>query len=171
MRLQNTKDSKLVIFSGGGDSEEQANDGSKALSIEDIQNWFVSKLAEELGLKPEEIDIHEPFASYGLDSMTMVTLSGDLEEWLGLRLAPTLAWDYPTIEALAQYLATEVNNSASSTEVGPAGKEFEREEGQAALTDNGGGEKTEQLLAQVGELTEAQVDALLNEMQGVDGRV
>jgi acyl transferase domain-containing protein len=34
-----------------------------------------------------------------------VELSGDLETWLGLTLAPTLLWDYPTIVRLANYLA------------------------------------------------------------------
>lgn len=156
MRLQNTKDSKLIIFSGGSNSEEQANLRNKALSVEDIQTWFVSKLAEELGLKPDEIDVHEPFASYGLDSMTMVTLSGDLEEWLGLRLAPTLAWDYPTIEALAQYLAKEANK-------------VEHEDSRATTIDKGNGENTEQLSANVDQLSEAQVDALLTEMLAQDG--
>ena len=31
-------------------------------------------------------------------------LVGDLEDSLGLRLSPTLVWDYPTMEKLAQYV-------------------------------------------------------------------
>ncbi len=41
------------------------------------------------------------FSAMGLDSMTQVTLIGRLEEYLGLELDPTLAYDYPTINALA----------------------------------------------------------------------
>jgi acyl carrier protein len=161
MRLQNTSDSKLIIFSGGADSKEQTNQRNEALSVEDIQTWFVAKLAEELGLKMDEIDVHEPFVSYGLDSMTMVTLSGDLEEWLGLRLAPTLAWDYPTIEALAQYLAREAEIARTTNVAAPDKKEVEHEDGRA--------ENREQLQADVDQLSEAQLDALLNEMLAKDG--
>ena len=45
--------------------------------------------------------------TYGLDSLQMVSLVGDLELWLGRALAPTLAWDYPTIDALSRRLAGE----------------------------------------------------------------
>ena len=34
-------------------------------------------------------------------------LSGDLEDWLGMRISPTVVYEYPTIETLAQFLAGE----------------------------------------------------------------
>ncbi|MDH7486314.1 MAG: beta-ketoacyl synthase N-terminal-like domain-containing protein [Anaerolineae bacterium] len=70
-----------------------------------IQDWLVTHLAEELGVAPEEIDVRQPFESFGLSSREAVLLSGELEEWLGRRLQPTLLWEYPTIEALARHLA------------------------------------------------------------------
>lgn len=79
----------------------------KIWSVENIQTWLVSKLSEELELN-EEIDIQEPFAHYGLSSMTAVGLSGDLEDLLGIKLPVTVAWDYPTVESLAQYLKNEL---------------------------------------------------------------
>ncbi len=72
-----------------------------------IQDWLIRQLAEQLELEPAEIDIHAPFDSYGLSSREAVILSGDLEEWLGRTLSPTLAYEYPTIQALAQFLAGE----------------------------------------------------------------
>jgi len=80
---------------------------NNTLSAKDIQYWLISKLSEELGLD-DEIDIQEPFAHYGLSSITAVSLSGDLENWLGIKLPATLIWDYPTIEALSQYLQNEL---------------------------------------------------------------
>lgn len=56
-------------------------------------------------VSPEKVDIHQPFAEFGLNSVEAVNLVGDLEQWLGRQLADTLAWDYPTIEALAKHLA------------------------------------------------------------------
>src|SRR6266571_5685427 len=72
-----------------------------------IQDWLVTQLSRVLEVEPQDIDIHEPFTNYGLTSVDAVGLSGDLEEWLGLSLSPTLAYDYPTIETLARHLAGE----------------------------------------------------------------
>jgi acyl carrier protein len=72
-----------------------------------IQNWLVSQLSELLGIEQNEIDITQPFTYYGLCSAEAVILSADLEQWLGHPVPPTLAWDYPTIEAAACYLAGE----------------------------------------------------------------
>jgi glutamate-1-semialdehyde-2,1-aminomutase len=75
--------------------------------VEEIQAWLVAELARRLNLTPEEIGVREPFARYGLDSIGAVGLSGELENWLGRRLDPTLAYDYPSVSALASYLAGE----------------------------------------------------------------
>jgi acyl carrier protein len=56
-------------------------------------------------LDPGEIDRREPLASYGLSSQQAVMLSGDLEEWLGRSLPPTLVFEYPDVDALVQYLS------------------------------------------------------------------
>jgi acyl carrier protein len=77
----------------------------QSITVETIQEWLTAHLATALKLQPDEIDIHTPFDRYGLDSLAAVMLTGELEEWLGCELRPTLAWDYPNIEELAQYLA------------------------------------------------------------------
>ena len=50
--------------------------------------WLVAKLSERLGIEPREIDIREPFASYGLGSTEVVSLSGELAEWLDDNFLP-----------------------------------------------------------------------------------
>lgn len=82
-----------------------------------IQAWLVTQLANLLGVEQGEIDIREPFAAYGIPSSEAVVLSGDLGDWLGRRLSPTLLWEYPTIEALARHLAEDV--STPGGEQGP----------------------------------------------------
>lgn len=62
-----------------------------------------------------EIDIEETFAGYGLTSIAAVSMTGDLEEWLGLELSPTLAYEYPTITNLARHLAEMVMQNQSVT--------------------------------------------------------
>lgn len=70
-----------------------------------IEAWLVAQLSDTLNLPAEQIDIHRPFVSFGMDSAQAVGLSGELEEWLGRTLSPTLVWDYPTIESLALFLS------------------------------------------------------------------
>jgi acyl transferase domain-containing protein/acyl carrier protein len=62
-------------------------------------------LAAHLKLQPSELGIHEPLSRYGLDSMTAIEITGELEEWLGRKISPTLAWEYPSIQLLAAHLA------------------------------------------------------------------
>jgi acyl carrier protein len=70
-----------------------------------IQAWLVSNIAQRLRLNPHDIDVQQPFTCYGLDSVVAVSLSDELEDWLGRRLSPALVYDYPTIAALARHLA------------------------------------------------------------------
>jgi acyl carrier protein len=74
----------------------------------EIERWIAARLATRLGTPNLEIDPTVPFAHYGMDSQNALGLSGDLEEWLGTELSPTLVWDYPTVRQLASYLAAEV---------------------------------------------------------------
>jgi len=83
-----------------------------------IQAWLVSKLSARLGIESHEMDIREPFASYGLGSTEAVSLAGELAEWLGRKLSPALAYEYPTIEALARHLAGSPDVSESATRAG-----------------------------------------------------
>jgi acyl transferase domain-containing protein/acyl carrier protein len=87
-------------------------------NAEVIQAWLVSKLSERLGIESHEIDIREPFASYGLGSTEAVSLAGELAEWLGRNLTPALVYEYPTIESLAQHLGGSPDVSESATRAG-----------------------------------------------------
>ncbi|MGD1856296.1 MAG: acyl carrier protein [Leptolyngbyaceae cyanobacterium] len=70
-----------------------------------IETWLCEQLANSLNVAMETIDPDIPFDSYGLDSAEAIGLSGDLEDWLQQKVSPTLLYDYPTVAALAEYLA------------------------------------------------------------------
>jgi myxalamid-type polyketide synthase MxaE and MxaD len=74
------------------------------LNPKEIEDWLITNVAELLHIAPDTIDIFEPFANYGLSSRDAVILSGELEELLGRRLSPTLAYEYPSIWDLSRYL-------------------------------------------------------------------
>ncbi len=77
----------------------------KEISATEIQDWIVTYLGELLEVDPDDIDVTIPFDRYGLDSSAAVGLTGDLEDWLGKEIDPTLLYDYPTVEALVQHLS------------------------------------------------------------------
>ncbi|HJX85035.1 MAG TPA: acyl carrier protein [Candidatus Angelobacter sp.] len=72
---------------------------------ETIRTWLVTNIANVVNMDPGKIDIHQTFDNYGLDSLQAVSLSGDLETWLSMEISPTVVWDYPTVELLAQHLS------------------------------------------------------------------
>ena len=77
------------------------------LSPISIQSWLIARIAAILEVSPESIDPRQPFTYYGVGSVQAVSLTGDLEVFLNRKLSPTLAWDYPTIELLANHLAND----------------------------------------------------------------
>jgi acyl carrier protein len=70
-----------------------------------VEAWLLDWMVQRGGVPPNVVDADRPFAEYGLDSVTAVQLSGELEDWLHVRLTPVVAWNYPTPATLARYLA------------------------------------------------------------------
>lgn len=64
-------------------------------------------IAEKHGAAPEVVDPDASLTSFSLDSLAMVTLVARIEEALGIELEPELAFNYPTINALAGYIAAQ----------------------------------------------------------------
>jgi acyl transferase domain-containing protein/acyl carrier protein len=83
-----------------------------------------SAIAESLGavmkLSPSAIDVRRPFGALGLDSLMALELRNRLERVLERPLPATLAWNYPTIEGLADHLAAQLaDGSAPIAPPGP----------------------------------------------------
>jgi len=70
-----------------------------------IEDWLVGEIANQQGVDPEQIDVSDSFVDLGLDSASGVALAGDLAKLLGIPLPETLAWEYPSIAALADHIA------------------------------------------------------------------
>lgn len=94
-------------------SDAQADENTPATSAAlprcqkpalEIRNWLIDRLARQLHCAADAVDPREPFTRYGLSSIDAMQLAGDLENYLDLRLPPTLVYDCPTIDALAARL-------------------------------------------------------------------
>jgi acyl carrier protein len=84
-------------------------------NAEQIQDWLISQVAEQLKIKPEEIDPDVTFESYGLTSAQAMSIATQGEQLLGFQPAPVLLWHYPTIKSLSERLAEEFEEIDSET--------------------------------------------------------
>ncbi len=80
-----------------------------------IQSFLLTRIASMLEMDASTIDPRQPFTYYGLGSVQAVSLTGDLEVFVNRKLSPTLAWDYPTIESLSNFLANDSQPVKKST--------------------------------------------------------
>ncbi len=92
---------------------------SSVQQLSEIETWLVENIAQRLGVSTREIDIEEPFASLGLDSVQAIRLSADLEDYLKAKLSPTLIYDYPNISSLAGYLTGSAANNVRTNSFSP----------------------------------------------------
>ncbi len=83
--------------------------------VDALKKWLVRELAQVLDISQEAIATNEPFSHFGLDSTKAVGLLSRLGTFLGREIPVPLAWHYPTIEALANYLCGKVESSKESS--------------------------------------------------------
>ncbi|APE07948.1 acyl carrier protein [Rhodococcus pyridinivorans] len=80
----------------------------------EIADWLSSRVAGFLDRHIDSIDIDRPLAEYGLDSVYALTLCGEIEDTFEIEVEPTLAWDHPTIAAMARFLETQTTRTSAS---------------------------------------------------------
>ena len=82
--------------------EQDHHTGS--MTTQQLQEWLVAWVIRTTGLPAEEITVDKPMQSFGLSSRDVVVLSGELENLMDVQLDATIAYEYPTIAALAKRL-------------------------------------------------------------------
>ncbi len=124
-------------------------------AAERIETWLLEWIMRRLGLDAADISRDRPFAEFGVDSLTAVELSQELEDEFKVPLPPIIAWNYPTPAALARYLAehslqsAETNGQSAKTAPLPASKpEDERLAALLSQIENLSDEEAERLLAE-----------------------
>lgn len=115
----------------------------------EITAWLLDWIAQELQMPKGEIDPARSLLDYSMSSVTATILVGDVEDWLGLHLSPTLVWDFPTIDAITDHLIQMQAEQKGSVPAETAAEP---------------GEDAEALLARLDELSEEEVDALLKKL-------
>lgn len=65
-------------------------------------------VANALEVGPEKVDPRQELATLGFDSVMSMELKAGLESGLGIGLGSTLAFDYPTVDAITRHLLEDV---------------------------------------------------------------
>ena len=73
--------------------------------IQDAQAWLTERVAAYLRRSPEDIDTYVPLADYGLDSLTALAITADIEDEFEVTVDDALTWDHPTVDALSAALS------------------------------------------------------------------
>lgn len=89
-------------------------------SIEEIRLHVAQSIAAHLSIPADSISPTKAFAELGFDSLQSVRFSAELEDWLKIKLPPTLLWECPNVSDLANQLAIEMKLSESPA-AAPAG--------------------------------------------------
>jgi acyl carrier protein len=77
------------------------------MTAEQLEKWLVEQLAAQLRVPATDIDPVRRLEEYGLDSLEALALTGEIEALLHRPVDPTILWDYPSIRAVATFLAIE----------------------------------------------------------------
>jgi acyl carrier protein len=70
-----------------------------------LRTWLHEWVARELGRPVAAVPTDVPLRELGLGSVHGVTLTVDAERAFGIDIDPMLAWEHPTIDALAQAIS------------------------------------------------------------------
>jgi phthiocerol/phenolphthiocerol synthesis type-I polyketide synthase C len=112
-----------------------------------LEAHLQQQVAQVLRLAPNRVEIQRPVKQLGLDSLMAVELRNRLESSLGVTLSATLVFNYPTIAAMAPYLAQKMGISLEAAAAEP-------------VADNTAQQPAD-IVASVKQLSDAEAEALL----------
>jgi acyl carrier protein len=72
-----------------------------------IRNWLIERIAYYLERPVDDIDPAVPLAESGIDSVSAVSLCGDVEDRFEINADPTMVFDYPTVADIAAFIWVE----------------------------------------------------------------
>ncbi|WP_064201988.1 non-ribosomal peptide synthetase [Brevibacillus brevis] len=101
--------------SGANLSSRRPPEGKPPQSLVDrvktAQTRLIELFAKELKIDPARLEIDKEFPDYGIDSVLLAQVMNEISKWLGKDLDPTILYEYPTIETLAEWLSSNHGDS------------------------------------------------------------
>jgi acyl carrier protein len=85
----------------------------RTVTAREVETWLTRRIAARLRLEPSRVEATTPFIEFGMSSLDAVEIATELSRWLGRTLSPTAIYNYPTVAALARWLARPSGDSPS----------------------------------------------------------
>ena len=71
----------------------------------EISEWISAHISKHAGIDPSEVSIDADIAHFRLDSLILVNITTELEEYIPMELSPSIFWEMRTIAATSQWIA------------------------------------------------------------------
>jgi 8-amino-7-oxononanoate synthase len=101
------KQDSVAVDASEAKSVQVARTQSNTITQSSIEAWLLNRLSEAQD-GDVQIDINAPISDYALDSLELVIIVGELEEWLGLSLDANILLACNTIAELCAMVAVSV---------------------------------------------------------------
>lgn len=72
----------------------------------EIRTFILQYVSGRLKTSADQVAIDEPLVNLGLSSREAVVLTAELENFLNRPVDPAAPWEHPTIDRLAEHLAS-----------------------------------------------------------------
>jgi acyl-CoA synthetase (AMP-forming)/AMP-acid ligase II/acyl carrier protein len=70
-----------------------------------LRGWMIDYASRRLSQPADKIAVDQPFEKLGFDSMGLIELTGDIEDFFEVPLAPSIVFDHTTIAKLSAHVA------------------------------------------------------------------
>jgi acyl carrier protein len=81
-------------------------EASMTRNQQEVRQWLVEQVAENLHVSQQAVPTDAPVVELGLSSVEAVSLTANLEEFLGIETDPAIVWEHPTIDQMVDHLCT-----------------------------------------------------------------
>jgi acyl carrier protein len=81
---------------------------ARPVDASEIQGWIIDRLVREMNVDASTLNPDKRLMACGVDSLQMISLVGQLEEWLGCRFTSNPLERYPSISALSRFIADQI---------------------------------------------------------------
>ncbi|WP_414085578.1 polyketide synthase Pks13 [Mycobacterium leprae] len=82
-------------------SDEEVRRITRITTVPEMRQWLRNWVGKVVGKSPDDIDESAPMVELGLASRDAVAMAADIEDLTGVTLSVAVAFQYPTIESLA----------------------------------------------------------------------